>query len=264
MLYSGGGAGLTEVLDEALPPDEWQKLRKATARLLVARGDPEAATLLNKFPFVLHHGTNYFADEFCVLYVRLPLDLYVELSEAKAESATAGSFRNIAGVLSEIGPFTRFIAASLDTEDSVIPVSPPSPKITSEAVERALADAEKLIDGRGASSAVDRVHTALHGYLKAALQRRKIEVPFDSSIMNLLRLLRESEPSLRDLGNRGDEVSKVLKALSTIVDCLNTFRNLASGAHPADQVLDDPEAMLAINATRTLLHYLDQKLNAGG
>ena len=42
-----------------------------------------------------------------------------------------------------------------------------TPQITSEVVLRALQDAENLIQTSGPTSAVDRVHTVLHGYLIA-------------------------------------------------------------------------------------------------
>ena len=48
--------------------------------------------------------------------------------------------------------------------------------------------------------------------------------------------------------------------MSSVVDTLNTLRNTASLAHPNDALLDDEEAMLAINAAQTILHYLDPKL----
>jgi len=38
----------------------------------------------------------------------------------------------------------------------------------SEVLERALSDAEHLITNSGAVSGIDRLHTALHGYLKQA------------------------------------------------------------------------------------------------
>lgn len=46
------------------------------------------------------------------------------------------------------------------------------PQVTSEVVERALADAETLLERGKATSAVDRVHTALHGYLNGRVRRR--------------------------------------------------------------------------------------------
>jgi hypothetical protein len=46
-------------------------------------------------------------------------------------------------------------------------------------------------------------------------------------------------------------------SLASVVDKVNTIRNSASGAHPNEHVLRDAEAMLVVNTTRTLLHYLD-------
>src|SRR5262249_15323378 len=47
-------------------------------------------------------------------------------------------------------------------------VASPSPKITSQVVEAAIRDAEQLLETRGATSGLDRVHTTLHGHLLAA------------------------------------------------------------------------------------------------
>lgn len=52
-----------------------------------------------------------------------------------------------------------------------------TPSMTSEVVRRALADAEHLITTSGATSAVDRVHTALHGYLLNVCSQAQIDVP---------------------------------------------------------------------------------------
>ena len=47
-------------------------------------------------------------------------------------------------------------------------------RVTSAVVERALLDAEKLMASTGATSGVDRAHTALHGYLLQACSDRSI------------------------------------------------------------------------------------------
>jgi hypothetical protein len=77
--------------------------------------------------------------------------------------------------LSEIGPYVRFIAVALDKKEGPVPVSSASPQITSDAVEQALKDAEQLIASRGATSGVDRVHTAFHGFLLAVCKKASIE-----------------------------------------------------------------------------------------
>jgi hypothetical protein len=260
VLYHGGGATVTGIFGPSLPIGEWEKLRRAVQRLLTARGGTNAAELLEKYPFELLAGTNYFQDEFSVLHARVPLEQYTELGELHADTPARELFRRIAETISEVGPNTRFVAAVLDTDDRPISVAPPSPKITSQSVERALADAEHLIRSRGPASALDRVHTALHGYLRAVVERAQISFPKDASVTELFKLMREQHPALTGLGHRAQEALRVIMAMATVVDSLNALRNRASGAHPNEEVLAEPEAMLAINAARTLLHYLDQKV----
>ena len=55
-------------------------------------------------------------------------------------------------------------AADRLERDGGVPVS--GPAMTSETVRRALDDAEALLGKGGPTSAVDRVHTALHGHLR--------------------------------------------------------------------------------------------------
>jgi hypothetical protein len=43
------------------------------------------------------------------------------------------------------------------------------------------------------------------------------------------------------------------------MDALNPARNRGSIAHPNDELLDSDEAMLFINAARTVLQFLDAK-----
>jgi hypothetical protein len=139
-------------------------------------------------------------------------------------------------------------------------VPAPSLRITSEVVERALTDAENLVSSSGAASGVDRVHTALHGYLLQACADQNLQAPEDASVTQLFKLLRAKLPYLADLGPRSDDISKVLNSMASVLDALNPIRNLASVAHPNRVLLDDAEALLVINVVRTVLHYLDAKL----
>lgn len=53
---------------------------------------------------------------------------------------------------------------------------------------------------------------------------------------------------------------RLLRSFGTIVDTLNPLRNKASIAHPNKALLSEPEAILVINAVRTILHYFDEKI----
>ena len=139
-------------------------------------------------------------------------------------------------------------------------VQSPDLQITSEVVRRAIADAETLLRDSGPTSAVDRVHTALHGYLKAACVDVGIGVGKDPSILDLFKLLKQEHPSLQSLGEHQGPIIQVLRSLGAVMDALNPARNRGSVAHPNEELLDSDEAMLFINAARTVLQFLNAKL----
>lgn len=137
----------------------------------------------------------------------------------------------------------------------------PSPDVSidADAVRQALDDAEILIAASGPTSAVDRVHTALHGYFKVVCLDAGIEVDADATATRLFKLLREQHPALAASGPRASEIEKILRAFGSVLDALGTLRNHASAAHPS-QRLAAPEAMVAVHAARTMLHYVDARL----
>lgn len=141
------------------------------------------------------------------------------------------------------------------------PVAQPTLQTTSEAVERAIADAEALIVSTGAPSSVDRVHTALHAHMIAICAKANLAYPDDAGLTVLFKVVREHHPVFREMGHRAADVTQVLRACATILDALGPVRNRASGAHPNPAVLPVPEAMLVVNVARTLLHYFDSKLS---
>jgi hypothetical protein len=120
-------------------------------------------------------------------------------------------------------------------------VKPPSPRITSDLVERAISDAEALVASNGATSGVDRIHTALHGYVKAVCNDASISYGVDPSLTDLFKLLRKQHPLLAAAGPRSDDIEQVFRALATILNALNPVRNRASVAHPNENLLQEAE-----------------------
>ncbi len=145
--------------------------------------------------------------------------------------------------------------------ESGSPITMPDPKTTSAVVERAISDLETLLQSNGAISGVDRIHTALHGYLQAVCDRESIVYDKDDSMAKLFKLLRQNHPALKDLGARSQDIERVLQSFAGVMDALNPIRNNASVAHPNNELLEKDEAMLVINVARTLLHYLDAKFD---
>lgn len=260
VLYSGGGAQVTEVLHEVMPAENWQKLKSIVARMLRTRGKTEAAALLEKIPFELRDGTNGFNDEFTVLHWPASFEDYVEAAGWKEKRTHTAALEHIAKTTGEIvKSYVRFVTVELDTAEGPAAVESPSLQITNDIVERALSDAEKLIADAGGTSGLDRVHTALHAYLRAVCDQRNVSYGQDASITELFKaLLRQG--TFQPTAARSEDIERIVKALAVIVDALNPLRNRASMAHPNAALLDEPEAMLAINTIRTLLHYLNARL----
>lgn len=139
-------------------------------------------------------------------------------------------------------------------------VAATTPKATRAVVVRAIADAEHLVTTTGATSGVDRVHTALHGHLLTLCDASGITTTPNAGLTSVFKALRQEHPNLQDHGPRHEDIRKVLNASAGILDALDPVRNRASVAHPNEQLLAEPEAMLVINVGRTLLNYLDAKL----
>ena len=145
--------------------------------------------------------------------------------------------------------------------EGAMPIASPAPKITSAVVAQAISDTEALLQAGTAVSGIDRIHTTLHGYLRAVCDEAGIQYSKDDSITKLFRLTKQQHPALQNLGPRSQDIEKVLQAFSSVMDALNPIRNNASVAHPNETLLAKEEAELVINAARTLMHYLDAKFS---
>ena len=149
--------------------------------------------------------------------------------------------------------------ALADIGEPGAPVAQPPLAVSSDTVNRALDDAEVLIRTTGPTSAVDRLHTALHGYLIALCDARAIPYNPDPSLTELFKALRQHHPGLQNTGGSQRQIMQVVNSFANIVHVLNELRNQASVAHPNPTLLGPEEATLAINATRTIFTYLNAK-----
>lgn len=139
-------------------------------------------------------------------------------------------------------------------------ITPPKPEESAESVvARALSDAKALIGNANASSAIDRAHTALHGYLTNLCVNNNIEIKQDVTTAKAFKLLRQSHPALAPDGPRASDITRVLQAFATSIDAFSTIRNKASLAH-ANELLDEPEATAMINAIYTIFRYIQDCL----
>lgn len=260
MLLLYHGTGSTEVqLVQQKNETVWKLVKNQTVRFLRMDRSTDSADILEKTPFELWEGTNGFGDEFELLYFKPTLEKFLELRLDFQDEANRRRYRRIADALKEMNSPIRFIAVDVNSE-GMDGVSTPELQITSATVERALIDFETLArSANGAVSGIDRVHTALHGYLIEVCRESGIQHSDDADIAALFSLIRQQHPKFQK-HPPGIEAQRVLRGIAQVVDAMNPVRNHKSMAHPTDELLEEPEAMLAANAVRSLLHYLDMKL----
>ena len=122
-----------------------------------------------------------------------------------------------------------------------------------------LEDAESLIQNRNARSAVDRLHTAFHGYLRELCEKENISFNEKDDLVKLIKNIQNNHPKFK-IAIKSQEIKNIIKNLVSISDSLNPIRNQGSRAHANKKILEEPEAVLVINAIRTVLNYLEAKL----
>lgn len=135
-------------------------------------------------------------------------------------------------------------------------------QVSSDAVRRALADVAVLIERNGPTSAVDRLHTAMHGYMKALCVVLPVQPSDDASMNALFKLVREHHPAFKQDGPHSETINKFVRPIISILDAMNPARNWGSLAHPNEELLGKDEAMLIVNASRAIFQYLNEKLSS--
>ena len=253
-------------------------LNKKTVAVVVNRFIGVDKGYLGDFTYRSHHD---FYPEYCDLdYDPYPLEgttraIFIEILST---APPADQAKILWGVIERFpvnapnAPHTRTetlrnrIASWADSLLSGVVVETPTLDGASDVVARALVDAEVLLkDGdSSAVSAIDRIHTAFHGYLESVCREAGISVVDEESITSLFKKLRKTHPKLQPDGPRAGEISRILNSSSAIVDALNPLRNRASIAHPSKELLGNIEATLLINIVRSLLHYINGKIGEGG
>lgn len=135
-------------------------------------------------------------------------------------------------------------------------VDSPELTITNKTIEAALNDAEVLLS-TGSTMGIDRVHTILQGFLREECKREGITYAKEDSMARLLKLIGKSHPKFQQCTPWAEQRNSVLKSFGEVLDALNRIRNDGSLAHANDILIEEKEAQLFINASRTVLQYLN-------
>ena len=113
-LYGKGGF----YLEEPFSQEKTETILYNAARVLSKRGYPSAAGVLKRFPFEIYRASNDFGDDFHVLQTSVPLEGYEELTDLASEKEGAHALHMIAEIISEIGPYIRYVSCELEKEQA--------------------------------------------------------------------------------------------------------------------------------------------------
>jgi hypothetical protein len=255
-LYDGNSGYSQEVsLKDRVNPGVWSFIRGEALKLLSGvLYDEPARIALESLPLELWNATNGFGDHFSVLYMKTAVPQFLKMAQEAESPVGSMKYERIAQAMKEKAREIRFISMDLLESDDT-DVSLPELKSTSATVELALENLNTLLQHsqRGGASAVDRIHTALHAHL-IFLCKKTGQIPDERAGLDaLLSLLRKGHPEL------DGQSEKIIRALAKIIHALSPVRNDNSLAHPNESLLEEPEAILVLNAGKTLLRYLESR-----
>lgn len=135
-------------------------------------------------------------------------------------------------------------------------VSSPELANQNENIYNALADAELLIKNRGPEFAYDRMHNAVHSFMRQVCDNNSISYADTDGITKLLKMINSHLKAIPADG-RNDTVFNMLRSANSIMDGTNYLRNHNSLAHPTQRLLNSTDALFAINLAKSIITYVD-------
>lgn len=184
--------------------------------------------------------------------------IYEALEELKHENATVPTVQHINQILKKNNVSYEIVKDQLVQNVGSV-AAPELSESVSTIVMRALGDAKALIGTVDSSSAIDRAHTALHGYLVQLCTDNSIDLPLDPTVSKAFKELRKSHPALQASGNRAEEITRILQSFASSIDAFSTLRNKASLSH-VNELLETPEATATVNAMYTIFRYVQDSM----
>lgn len=129
-------------------------------------------------------------------------------------------------------------------------------------VQETLDHCQTLISEHDCRSAVDRAHTALHGYLKETCNNAGLTITESNpKIQDYWSKLKQKHPNiLIDNAESHLPINQIINAIGKLLENLNGIRNNRSYSHPNEQIIGESEAKLVINLFRSILQYIDSKV----
>lgn len=127
-----------------------------------------------------------------------------------------------------------------------------------ETIEKAIDDAELLMSQGKYDSAIDRVHTAFHGYLRNILAGLEVQYFESDTLSQLYSKLHSNLPDSFESEDISQLVKTSARGATGIVSSINDFRNKHSLAHPNESLISKREAEFVIKLIESLSKYINE------
>lgn len=126
-----------------------------------------------------------------------------------------------------------------------------------ETLSSAIEDAQDFIRQGKYDSAVDRVHTVLHGYIFQLLETRGITANTEDGLPSLFSKLYTAYENNIKPAEVGTRIKAILRSASGMINAVNELRNNNTVAHPNGQLIQKREAQLVIRLVNAIVDYLE-------
>lgn len=130
-------------------------------------------------------------------------------------------------------------------------------------VQDTLDQCQTLISQHNCQSAVDRAHTALHGYLKETCRKAGLIIKENNpKIQDYWSKIKQEHPCiLIDHSQSHLPINQIVNAIGKLLENINGIRNNKSFSHPNEEIIGESEAKLVINLSRSILQYIDSRVS---
>lgn len=131
----------------------------------------------------------------------------------------------------------------------------------SRTIQKAVEDAQVFIREGRFDSAVDRVHTAFHGYLRTLLTDHSVSYGADDGLPALFTKLHGYYGNTIQPADVANRVKGILRSAGGMINAVNELRNNNTIAHPNGQLIQAREAQLVIRLVNAIVDYIEDVEN---
>lgn len=127
----------------------------------------------------------------------------------------------------------------------------------SDAIKKAIEGTEIFIKEGKYDSAVDRVHTAFHGYLRKLLTDHQIPFAREDTLSILYNKLHDFYGKTIQPPDVAEKIKKIMRSGMGMVNAINELRNQNTIAHPNGALIQKREAQLVIRLVNAMVDYIE-------